>query len=128
MKKSFIVVSIALLALFLAGCANLERDQPLPPDSPETDRPPEGEFADGGIEIPPDDASVPPPDSSPPDAPPPPPDAPPPDVCEPECECDADCGWGKKCHQNKCYRRCDCDDDCSGPDNMSCDNGLCKGH
>jgi len=125
-KKTVISITIFGLALFFAGCANLERDQSLPPDSPETDMPPEGEFTDGGIEVPPDDAST-PPDVSPPDAPPPP-DASPPDVCEPECECDADCSWGKKCHKNKCYRRCDCDDDCSGPGNMSCDHGLCKGH
>ncbi len=25
-------------------------------------------------------------------------------------------------------KTCTCDDDCSGPDNASCDHGLCKGH
>lgn len=46
----------------------------------------------------------------------------------PECSCSDDCGQGEGCSNGKCYERCYCDNDCSGPDNNSCDHGLCKGH
>ncbi len=105
------------LVILVGGCASLERD-------------------DGGT--PPDITVTPPTDTAPPD------------VCDPECErnddcngyeqceqgvcvppeceCDDDCDRGEACHRGACYERCYCDDDCSGPDNASCDNGLCKGH
>jgi hypothetical protein len=100
-----------LTILLLGACASLERsgsDRDPAPDAAQT--------PDAGVKHPTDhvhDASV--PDSCPTNPP-------------PECECDDDCGNGSKCDDGRCYRRCSCDDDCSGPDNMSCDHGLCKGH
>lgn len=102
-------------ALAVAGCAHLERDQDpqsdagLPPD-----RPPPDEVTDAGIEQYPDA-------QMPPDAPPPPP------TCEPECECDSDCGPDDRCWNGKCYGRCWCDAQCDQGE--TCRWGLCKpGH
>ena len=95
----------------MAGCASIDRsgeDGGVPPtvdtDPPLPPRPPYNP-----------DASLPTPPT-------------PPDAAPPECTCDDDCDQGEKCSEQKCYKSCACDDDCSGPDNNSCDNGLCKGH
>lgn len=107
------VVLIVVAFDMLTGCASLSRDEDVPEYDAglPPDRPPPGDFTDAGVVDYPD-AQV------PPDAPPPPP------TCEPECDCDADCGHGETCRSGKCYDRCQCDADCDH--GYDCRWGVCK--
>ena len=109
--KMFLFVAMAL-----AGCASLERDQ-------RPGRGPDADFTDAGVEQPPPtsmpDAGQP---ETPPDADPPPPDAPD-GECEGACENDLECGPDQKCDNGQCYERCSCDEDC---ETGRCIWGICK--
>lgn len=109
--KMFLFVAMAL-----AGCASLERDQ-------GPGREPDGEFTDAGVELPPPvvpDASQPPDAEVPPDVTPPPDSCP---SCEGACEGDLECGPDGKCDNGQCYERCSCDEDCA---TGRCIWGICK--
>lgn len=100
---------LLLIGLLFGACASLDRDEAPVPPMTDVEQPP-GKPPTTTYPDPTPDAGM------------------PPDTCQPECECDNDCDENESCDEDKCHKRCECDDDCSGPDNNSCDNGLCKGH
>jgi hypothetical protein len=104
------------LALFaLVACASVDRD--LPDGEPPVITDPTDTGNDPAEPTKPEDPTKPPEEPT---------DCTWDDTCE--CIYNEDCGEGQKCNDHRCYDTCRCDDDCSGPDNNSCDHGLCKGH